>query len=374
MCIMIILGFYLIIYPKIIKNDIEEDEEYIKEECFDKEKTAIKQERLRKIEEHCNQGKPITTCQDFEDLLIDQYLNTDDVLFKRNILAIIQQFFPGTDDTTDDTNDDTTDDTNDDTSENQNTRTKNYSEQHGLNPFNDPYFRAYLKDYTDLSKSENRKLVSEFMLDPLKTKILHWLCFEGSYVIPSYVNTDVNKKVSKCDLSSISEFSESNLNHNEKPKYHHCFCKHTNKTPEKYLGRYHSDGILEKLNHQCQAELEEIDENLLTHSMINLDDNMEIKSSTSLNDLVNLNKINHHKKQYLCDLIKHQQQTGLEMNVNHDQKDTQRFLIGSVGDNVIYLSVSQINLFHYLIHNNILQYLKNNWNNIHAFYLSNKNN
>lgn len=371
-CVIIIIIFYVVIYPRITRNNLEEDEEYLPD---DSEDSKNKQDRINKILDHVESRQNPFGCQYLKDHLQDCYNSSTDENYRSNLKNIIDLF-----DSYNKNNEKTS--TQKDFDSKKNKKNGDHCE-HGLNPFNDPYFRAYLKDYTNLSKEENRKLVAEFVLNPSKGDTLAWLCFEGFYVIPSNVYMNDSKTKSMCDLSTISEFS-----HPSKPQYQHCFCSHNNNKPsEKYLGRYHSDGILEKLNHQCRAELEDIDENLLTHSMINLDDDVNTntdiiskpkisrKISSSLNNLdINVDldvDMKNEKSHYLRDLIKEQQKT-LEMSVYPLDDDDQRLLIGAVGDNVIYLSIPQINLFHYLIQNNILQYLKNNWNNVYAFYVSNQ--
>jgi uncharacterized protein YoxC len=342
--ISIILSFYFVIYSKIIKNDLEEVEEDFKEVDEDFK------EDFKEVEEDFK--------EDFKEVDED---------FKEDFKEVEEDFKEVEEDFKEVDSKDLLN------------KSKKIGDQHGLNPFNDPYFRAYLKDYANLSKEKNRKLVAEFILNPFKAKILEWLCFDSYYVIPADVYP--NRAGSNCDLSTISEFSHC---HSNKQQYHHCFCQHNNTPPEKYLGRYHSDGILEKLNHQCRTELESTDENLLTHSLISLyygsepEPKLLRRKSSSLNDIIQMNdndnntSLHADDERFLCDLIKEQQKE-LEMKVYPDQKDTQRVLIGAVGDNVIYLSISQINLFHYLIENQILQYIKKSWNSVHEFYQSNHN-
>lgn len=234
-------------------------------------------------------------------------------------------------------------------------------EEHGLNPFNDPDFRPYLKDYTNLSKEENRRLVAEFIFDEEKSNILEWLCSSSFYSVPY-----PSGPTKPCDLSTIAESSHGCDDN--------CICIPTQKKPEKYLNHYHSDGILEKLHHDLETEAsrEDLD---LTQSLIQSEHDVEdfehkhnpLKQRSS--SLTNLSKVKD--KTPLCQLIqKESQLQKIEMKVRAEIEDGRRLLIGAVKDNVIYLSIPQINLFHYLIENRIIKYLKTNWNDVQDKYNS----
>jgi len=242
-----------------------------------------------------------------------------------------------------------TKETNQDT--NQDKKIYHVPEQHGLNPFNDPEFRPYFKDYTNLTKEYNRRLVAEFILDRLKSDILEWCCFGGHILVP-HPEHDSVKDLNGCDLSTIGESS-----HCEE----HCFCP-TSKQPEKYLNHYHSDGILERFHHQDVIENSDHPNQNLTQSLNSRFPLVREKSS-SLTDLDMIGK----EKISLKALIKKESEE-LSMEVKAVDNGESRLLLGAVNDDVIYLSKSQINLFHYLISTHILEYLNENWNEIQERY------